>query len=43
MANLQTDNFIIEVIKQSFERKIPNFGICRGIQILNLAFGGNLY
>ena len=43
MTNLQTDNFIIEVIKQAFERKIPIFGICRGIQILNVAFGGNLY
>ena len=43
MTNLQTDNFIIEVIKQAFERKIPILGICRGIQILNVAFGGTLY
>ena len=43
MTNLQTDNFIIEVIKQTFERKIPIFGIYRGIQILNVAFWGNFY
>ena len=43
LTDLQTDNYQVEVIKQAVERKIPIFGICRGIQILNVAFGGNLY
>jgi putative glutamine amidotransferase len=42
-TDIQTDNFLIEVIKQAVERKIPILGICRGLQILNVAFGGNLY
>ena len=41
--DLQTDMFIIEAIKQAAARKIPILGICRGIQILNVAYGGNLY
>ena len=43
MTNVQTNNIIIEVIKQAFEINIPIFGICRGIQILNFVFGGHLY
>jgi hypothetical protein len=42
-TDIQTDNFLIEVIKQAVERKIPILGICRGLQILNVAFGGTLY
>lgn len=42
-TNLLTDNFIIEAIKQAKERKIPILGICRGFQILNVAFGGTLH
>ena len=42
-TDLQTDMFIIEAIKQAAERKIPILGICRGLQILNVAYGGNLY
>jgi len=43
LTDIQTDNFLIEIIKQAVERKIPVLGICRGLQILNVAFGGNLY
>ena len=42
-TDIQTDNFLIEIIKQAVERKIPILGICRGLQILNVAFGGTLY
>ena len=43
MTNIQTDKFIFELIKQSKDKKIPIFGICKGIQILNVAYGGTLY
>lgn len=43
LTDFQTDKFLIEVINQAFERKIPILGICRGLQILNVAFGGNLH
>ena len=43
LTDIQTDNFLIEVIKQAVELKKPILGICRGLQILNVAFGGNLY
>ena len=43
MTDIQTNKFIFELIKQSKEKKIPIFGICKGIQILNVAYGGTLY
>lgn len=43
ITDIQTDKFILELIRQARERKIPIFGICKGIQILNVAFGGTLY
>jgi putative glutamine amidotransferase len=33
----------IEAIRFMYEHKKPIFGICRGLQIINVAFGGNLY
>ena len=42
-TNVQTDKYLIEVIKQAHEKKIPILGICRGMQIVNVAFGGNLF
>ena len=42
-TNVQSDKYTIEVIKQAFAKKIPILGICRGHQILNVAFGGSLY
>ena len=35
--------YLIEVIKQAHAKKMPILGICRGLQILNVAFGGNLF
>lgn len=43
ITDIQTDKFILELIKQARERKIPIFGVCKGLQILNVAFGGTLY
>jgi len=37
------DKFEFEVIKDAVHKNIPIFGICRGIQILNVFFGGTLH
>jgi putative glutamine amidotransferase len=43
VTNYTTDIYIIEAIKQATAKKIPILGICRGIQIINVAFGGTLW
>jgi putative glutamine amidotransferase len=37
------DEFDIESIKIALELNKPIFGICRGLQVLNVALGGSLY
>jgi putative glutamine amidotransferase len=37
------DLYEIATIQAAYEMNIPILGICRGIQILNVAFGGTLY
>lgn len=39
----QHDRIEIELARLAKEYKIPVLGICRGAQIINVAFGGNLY
>ncbi len=41
--NLQRDKYDLILIKMAADRQIPIFGICRGFQALNIAFGGNIY
>lgn len=41
--SVERDNFEIALVKGAIEKKIPVFGICRGIQIINVALGGTLY
>lgn len=36
------DFFEIELLKIAFKNKIPTLGICRGAQIINIAFGGKI-
>ena len=41
--NFILDNFQQLILNAALEKKIPIFGICRGLQILNVYFGGSLY
>lgn len=41
--NDQKDDFEIYLIEKAMRKKIPILGICRGMQILNVKFGGTLY
>ncbi|HME80701.1 MAG TPA: gamma-glutamyl-gamma-aminobutyrate hydrolase family protein [Candidatus Eremiobacteraceae bacterium] len=38
-----TDEFQLEVARAAKRAGIPLFGICRGMQVMNVAFGGTLY
>lgn len=42
-VNPYRDEFEIMLTKQAIEKDIPILGICRGIQIINVAMGGTLY
>ena len=40
--DLERDRYDIALVKQAAGRQLPILGICRGIQLINVAFGGNL-
>lgn len=42
ISNEERDNFELLVLKKSLEKDIPILGICRGMQIINVALGGTL-
>jgi putative glutamine amidotransferase len=37
------DRMELEVTKMAFQKDLPIFAVCRGIQVLNVALGGTLY
>lgn len=45
IKNVNEDRDVLElsIFKEANDRDIPVFGICRGIQIMSVAMGGNLY
>ena len=42
-VNQQRDTFELKLIEEARKRKVPIMAICRGSQVLNIAFGGSLY
>ncbi|MDR0743382.1 MAG: gamma-glutamyl-gamma-aminobutyrate hydrolase family protein, partial [Tannerella sp.] len=41
--NAPRDEFEMKLVHLAAERSIPILGICRGLQLINIAFGGSLY
>jgi len=39
----ERDEVEIRLVEEAMRLNIPFFGICRGIQVINVAFGGSLY
>ena len=39
----KTDSFHLSFMKEALRSRLPIFGICRGMQVLNLALGGTIY
>ena len=42
-VDVRRDRFEIKLARSAFQRDSPTFGICRGLQVMNVALGGSLY
>lgn len=42
-VNDDRDGLELELARLAFERGVPTLGVCRGMQVLNVALGGSLY
>jgi putative glutamine amidotransferase len=42
-VDLRRDRFEIALVRAARERELPLLGICRGVQLLNIALGGDIY
>ena len=42
-VNEQRDSFELQLARRAFVLNMPTLGICRGLQIMNVALGGTLY
>lgn len=42
-TNIKRDEFEIALVKEAVKQKKPLLGVCRGMQIYNVAMGGSLY
>jgi putative glutamine amidotransferase len=43
VTNPERDAFEVALLRLALQRRVPIFGICRGMQVLNVALGGTLY
>jgi putative glutamine amidotransferase len=41
--NIKRDEFEFEIIKRSLDADLPILGVCRGMQVMNVALGGSLH
>ena len=41
--NIQRDEFEFEIIKRALDADLPILGVCRGMQVMNVALGGSLH
>lgn len=39
----ESDLFEVALVREAAKRQLPTLGICRGLQIVNIAFGGTLH
>ncbi len=42
-SSYKRDEYDIKLVKSCIEKQIPILGICRGMQVINVALGGSLY